>query len=159
LEFHREGYQVVLDADIQGFFDNLSHRVIMTAVAAEVADGNILNLVERFLTAGVLEEKVFQPTVVGTPQGGVISPLLANIVLNHLDWKLEAAGYRLGFRRRQPDRTRCDLLPPDRFLLRHHCPAVMYCVQAFIWLRIGASDVPQSFAVSTMPSRWAETST
>lgn len=94
LEFHREGYQVVLDADIQGFFDNLSHRVIMTAVAAEVADGNILNLVERFLTAGVLEEKVFQPTVVGTPQGGVISPLLANIVLNHLDWKLEAAGYR-----------------------------------------------------------------
>jgi len=94
LELHREGYKVVLDADIQGFFDNLSHRVMMTAVAAEVADGNILNLVERFLTAGVLEENVFQPTVVGTPQGGVISPLLANIVLNRLDWQLHAAGYR-----------------------------------------------------------------
>jgi group II intron reverse transcriptase/maturase len=94
LESHREGYPVVLDADIQGFFDHLSHRVIMAAVAAEVADGNILRLVERFLTAGVMEEGVFKPTTIGTPQGGVVSPLLANIVLNHLDWQLHAAGYR-----------------------------------------------------------------
>lgn len=94
LEFHRQGHPVVLDADIQGFFDNLSHRIIMEAVAAEVADGNILDLVQRFLTAGVLEEGLFQPTTVGTPQGGVISPLLANIVLNRLDWQLHAAGYR-----------------------------------------------------------------
>ena len=94
LEFHREGYLVVLDADIKGFFDNLSHRVIMEAVAAEVADGNILRLVEQFLTAGVMEEGVFKPTSIGTPQGGVISPLLANIVLNRLDWKLHEAGYR-----------------------------------------------------------------
>jgi group II intron reverse transcriptase/maturase len=94
LEYHHEGYRVVLDADISGFFDNLSHRVIMAAVAAEVADGNILRLVEKFLTAGVMEEGVFTPTTIGTPQGGVISPLLANIVLNHLDWQLHAAGYR-----------------------------------------------------------------
>jgi len=94
LELHREGYRVVLDADIQGFFDNLSHRVIMAAVAAEVADGNILRLVEKFLTAGVMEDGIFKPTTIGTPQGGVISPLLANIVLNHLDWQLHAAGYR-----------------------------------------------------------------
>ena len=94
LEFHRQGHRVVLDADIQGFFDNLPHRVIMGAVAAEVADGNILRLVERFLTAGVMEEGNFQPTTIGTPQGGVISPLLANIVLNRLDWQLHQAGYR-----------------------------------------------------------------
>lgn len=94
LELHRQGYRVVLDADIQGFFDNLSHRIIMAAVAADVADGNILNLVERFLTAGVMEEGVFKPTTIGTPQGGVVSPLLANIVLNRLDWQLHAAGYR-----------------------------------------------------------------
>lgn len=72
LKLHCEGYRVVLDADIQGFFDNLSHRVIMAAVAAEVADGNILNLVERFLTSGVMEDGVFKPTTIGTPQGGVI---------------------------------------------------------------------------------------
>jgi group II intron reverse transcriptase/maturase len=94
LEFHREGYRVLLDADIQGFFDNIPHRIIMEAVAAEVADGNILDLVEGFLTAGVMEDGVFKPTTIGTPQGGVISPLLANIVLNHLDWQLDAAGYR-----------------------------------------------------------------
>jgi len=94
LEFHRDGYLVVLDADIRGFFDNLSHRVIMAAVAAEVADGNILDLVERFLTSGVMEDGVFKPTTIGTPQGGVISPLLANIVLNRLDRKLHEAGYR-----------------------------------------------------------------
>ena len=94
LEFHRQGHTVVLDADIQGFFDNLSHSVIMAAVAAEVADGNILRLVEGFLTAGVMEDGVFKPTTVGTPQGGVVSPLLANIVLNHLDWRLHEAGFR-----------------------------------------------------------------
>jgi RNA-directed DNA polymerase len=93
LELHGQGYCVVLDADIQGFFDNLGHRIIMAAVAAEVADGNILDLVERFLTAGVMEEGAFRRTVMGTPQGGVISPLLANIVLNRLDWQLDAAGY------------------------------------------------------------------
>jgi group II intron reverse transcriptase/maturase len=93
LEFHRQGNMVVLDADIQGFFDNIPHKIIMEAVAAEIADGNILRLVERFLTAGVMENGVFKPTTIGTPQGGVISPLLANIVLNHLDWQLHEAGY------------------------------------------------------------------
>ena len=94
LEFHEQGDRVVLDADISGFFDNIPHRVIMAAIAAEVADGNILRLVEKFLTAGVMENGVFKPTTVGTPQGGVVSPLLANIVLNHLDWKLHEEGYR-----------------------------------------------------------------
>lgn len=94
LKFHAEGLTVVLDADIQGFFDNIPQQVIMEAVAAEVADGNILGLVERFLNAGVMEDGVFSPTTIGTPQGGVISPLLANIVLNRLDWRLHEAGYR-----------------------------------------------------------------
>ena len=93
LELHRQGYKVVLDADIQGFFDNIPHKIIMDAVAAEIADGNILRLVKSFLTAGVMENGVFKPTTIGTPQGGVISPLLANIVLNHLDWRLHEAGY------------------------------------------------------------------
>jgi len=66
----------------------------MMAVAAEVADGNILRLVQKFLRSGVMENGVFKPTTVGTPQGGVISPLLANIVLNHLDWQLYQHGYQ-----------------------------------------------------------------
>jgi retron-type reverse transcriptase len=53
LSFHREGDRVTLDADIAGFFDNIPHKLIVDAVHAEVADGNILNLVEKFLAAGV----------------------------------------------------------------------------------------------------------
>lgn len=94
LREHENGLSIVLDADISGFFDNLPHPVILAAVAAEVADGNILNLIEKFLRAGVMENGVFKPTTVGTPQGGVISPLLANIVLNHLDWTLHQRGCR-----------------------------------------------------------------
>lgn len=94
IELQRQGYTHVLDADIKGFFDNIPHAVIMAGVCAEVADGNILQIVEQFLKAGVMEEGVFQPTRLGTPQGGVISPLLANIALNSLDWHLHDAGYR-----------------------------------------------------------------
>ena len=94
LEFHRQGDLIVLDADIQGFFDNIPHKIVMEALAAEIADGNILRLVERFLRSGVKEDGVFKPTTIGTPQGGVISPLLANIVLNRLDWALHEKGYR-----------------------------------------------------------------
>jgi group II intron reverse transcriptase/maturase len=94
LELHEAGFCDVVDADIKGFFDNLSHPIIMQSVAERVADGNILDLVHKFLTSGVMDGGVFKPTSVGTPQGGVISPLLANIVLNHLDWQLHQAGYR-----------------------------------------------------------------
>jgi RNA-directed DNA polymerase len=94
LSCHEAGECITLDADIAGFFDNIPHKLIVDAVAEEVADGNILDLIWKFLAAGVMENGVFKPTTIGTPQGGVISPLLANIVLNKLDWRLEEAGYR-----------------------------------------------------------------
>lgn len=94
LELGQQGFRYVLDADISGFFDNLSHKAIMTELADVVADGNILRLVEKFLRAGVMEGGRFQQTRVGTPQGGVASPLLANIALNVLDWHLHEHGFR-----------------------------------------------------------------
>jgi group II intron reverse transcriptase/maturase len=94
LKLHEAGFKDVVDADISGFFDNLPFQVIMAAVAEKVADGNILRLIEKFLRSGVMENGVFKPTTVGTPQGGVLSPLLANIVLNHMDWQLEQLGWR-----------------------------------------------------------------
>jgi group II intron reverse transcriptase/maturase len=94
LELGRQGYRYVLDADIAGFFDNLSHQAVMRELSDVVADGNILRLVEKFLRAGVMEGGKIQPTRVGTPQGGVASPLLANIALNVLDWHLHEHGYR-----------------------------------------------------------------
>jgi group II intron reverse transcriptase/maturase len=88
-----KGYVVVLDADIQKFFDNIPHHIIMKLVAKRIADGNILRLIEKFLTSGVMEDGVYAETTIGTPQGGVISPLLANIVLDVLDKELAKAGY------------------------------------------------------------------
>lgn len=92
--FARKGYKVVLDADVMSFYDTIPHKLIMDLVAAEISDGNILGLIEKFLKSGVMEDGVLKPTKVGTPQGGVISPLLANIVLNHLDWQLHAQGFK-----------------------------------------------------------------
>lgn len=90
----KEGYVFVVDADIKGFFDNIPHSLIMAEIASEIADGNILQLIERFLKSGVMEERQFRPTTKGTPQGGVISPLLPNIVLNQFDHALENEGYK-----------------------------------------------------------------
>jgi RNA-directed DNA polymerase len=93
-EYLNQGFRYVVDADIKGFFDNIPHELIMAEVAAEIADGNILSLIERFLKSGVMEEGQLRPTKKGTPQGGVISPLLANIVLNPFDHELDRAGYK-----------------------------------------------------------------
>ena len=93
LQAKKEGRHIVVDADIKGFFDNLPQDVIMKAVGEEIADGNILEIIRKFLSAGVMEDGKFIDTTRGTPQGGVISPLLANIVLNRLDWALDEAGF------------------------------------------------------------------
>jgi RNA-directed DNA polymerase len=89
LQYAEQGYRYVVDVDIKGFFDNIPHNLIMESIAARIADGNILNLIERLLNSGVMEEGKLKPTIKGTPQGGVISPLLSNIALNHLDWFME----------------------------------------------------------------------
>ena len=93
LEYIEDDYKVVVDIDIKGFFDNIPHQVIMTMLRAEIADGNILDILEKFLSSGVMEDGKRVQTIKGTPQGGVISPLLANIVLNYLDWQLASQGY------------------------------------------------------------------
>ena len=92
-ELSQQGRRIVVDADIKGFFDEIPHKLIIDLVAERVADGNILGILQRFLTSGVMEDGVRRDTVRGTPQGGVISPLLANIVLDVLDGRLTAAGF------------------------------------------------------------------
>ena len=93
--YARQGWNMwIVEADIIGFFDNISHKLIYDLVAAEVSDGKMLALLKKFLQAGVMEGTRLKRTRKGTPQGGVISPLLANIVLNHLDWTLHKYGFR-----------------------------------------------------------------
>jgi len=93
LQYAQQGYRYVVDVDIKGFFDNIPHNLIQESVAARISDGNILRTIEKFLNSGVMEEGELMPTTRGTPQGGVISPLLSNIALDHLDWYLEGQGF------------------------------------------------------------------
>lgn len=95
LQAFGEGNRVVVEVDIQAFFDNLPHDLIIDQVAERVADGNILRILREFLTAEVIEDGSPHPVTQGTPQGGVISPLLANIVLDVLDQRLIQAGFQL----------------------------------------------------------------
>ena len=94
LDYHKQGYKYVVDADIKGFFDNIPHKLIMGLIEREISDGKTLNTIKKFLIAGVIEDGKFVSTKSGAPQGGVISPLISNIVLNHLDWTLDENGYK-----------------------------------------------------------------
>ena len=92
----KAGYDWVVDADLKSYFDTIPHDRLLALVKTRVADGRVLALVESFLRAGVLETaKGWQPTARGTPQGGVISPLLANVYLNPLDHQMAAAGWEM----------------------------------------------------------------
>jgi len=95
-ELLNEAQHWVVDADIQGYFDTIPHAKLMAKVAAKISDGRILELIESYLKAGVMEQcKGWETTEQGTPQGGVVSPLLANIYLDELDWVLTKAGMQM----------------------------------------------------------------
>jgi len=90
-----EGYTFVVDADIEGYFDNIPHERLMQMVTTKIADSKVLQLIEEFLTAGIVEEMKEWTPEKGTPQGGVLSPLLANIYLHPLDVRMKQRGYRM----------------------------------------------------------------
>jgi len=88
------GHDVVVDLDLEKFFDRVNHDILMGLVAKRVTDKRILRLIRSFLTAGVLEGGLVSPTEEGTPQGGPLSPLLSNLMLDVLDKELEKRGHR-----------------------------------------------------------------
>src|ERR1700722_1688696 len=88
------GHAVVVDIDLEKFFERVNHYILMGLVAKRVADKRLLKLIRGFLTAGMLEGGLASPTVEGTPQGGPLSPLLSNVMLDVLDKELEKRGHR-----------------------------------------------------------------
>ncbi|QQO34456.1 group II intron reverse transcriptase/maturase [Bradyrhizobium diazoefficiens] len=88
------GHAVVVDIDLEKFFDRVNHDILMGLVAKRVADKRLLKLIRGFLTAGAMEGGLVSPTEEGTPQGGPLSPLLSNLMLDVLDKELEKRGHR-----------------------------------------------------------------
>src|SRR6202045_3593008 len=89
-----QGYGWVIDLDLEKFFDRVNHDKLMGQIAKRVEDKRLLKLIRVFLNAGVMEDGLVSPSVEGTPQGGPLSPLLSNIVLDELDRELECRGHR-----------------------------------------------------------------
>jgi retron-type reverse transcriptase len=87
----------IVDADVSGFFDNLDHGLLREIIKRRVNDGGLIRLIGKWLNAGVLEGKQLYHPVKGTPQGGVISPILANVFLHHVldEWYAEVVKPRL----------------------------------------------------------------
>ena len=89
-----QGYDWAVDLDLEAFFDRVSHDRLMSRVGQRIADKRLCWIIRRFLQAGVMEEGLIQPTTEGAPQGGPLSPILSNLVLDELDKELERRGLR-----------------------------------------------------------------
>ena len=92
LELFNDGYDWIVDIDLQSFFDEVNQDKLIGIIRRTVKDGNLVSLIRKFLQSGVMEKGVIQETKKGTPQGGNLSPLLSNIMLNELDKELEKRG-------------------------------------------------------------------
>ena len=92
LEYLNDGYTYIVDIDLEKFFDNVPQDKLMYLVGKTVKDPDVISLVTKYLRAGVMVKGKYEETNIGTPQGGNLSPLLSNIMLNELDKELEARG-------------------------------------------------------------------
>lgn len=89
VEYMNDGYNWVVDIDLEKFFDTVDHNKLISILNKEIKDGKVLSLIRKFLVSGVMVGEHMEETEIGTPQGGNLSPLLANIILDELDWELE----------------------------------------------------------------------
>jgi RNA-directed DNA polymerase len=94
-QYLKEGYKYVVDADIKGYFDNISHDKLISRLKERIADRRIINIIRMFLKAKILNNMEGWKPTKGTPQGGVLSPLLANIYLHPLDELINKSGYKI----------------------------------------------------------------
>ena len=93
-QYVQAGHRVVVDVDLEKFFDRVNHDILMDRLAKRIADKRVLRLIRRYLQAGILAHGVHSERFEGTPQGGPLSPLLANVLLDEVDRELERRGHK-----------------------------------------------------------------
>ena len=93
-QYVQDGYQIVVDVDLEKFFDRVNHDILMDRLAKRIADKRILQLIRRYLQAGIMADGVTMERTDGIPQGGPLSPLLANVLLDEVDKELERRGHK-----------------------------------------------------------------
>lgn len=94
LEFLNDGYDWIVDIDLERFFDTVNHDKLMRIISNTIDDGDVISLIRKYLVSGVMVNGKYEETPIGTPQGGNLSPLLSNIMLNELDKELESRGFQ-----------------------------------------------------------------
>lgn len=127
-------YTWIVDIDLEKFFDTVNHDKLMTLVAKRVQDGDVISLIRKYLISGVMIDDEYKESIIGTPQGGNLSPLLSNIMLNELDWELERRG--LNFVRYADD---CIILVGSEKSANRVLAGVTKYIEENLWLKVNAS--------------------
>ena len=128
LELMNDGYKWIVDIDLEKFFDTVPHDKLMRIISKTIKDGDVISLIRKYLVSGIVIDEQYHESIIGTPQGGNLSPLLSNIMLNELDKELEIRG--LNFVRYADD---CLILVGSEKAAKR----VMECITKFIEEELG----------------------
>jgi len=127
-------YTWIVDIDLEKFFDTVNHDKLMTLIARRVQDGDVVSLIRKYLVSGIMIDDEYKESIIGTPQGGNLSPLLSNIMLNELDWELERRG--LNFVRYADD---CIVLVGSEKSANRVMTSVTKYIEENLWLKVNAN--------------------
>lgn len=142
LEMMNDGHAWIVDLDLEKFFDTVNHDKLMTIVGRTVKDGDVISIIRKFLVSGIMVDDEYEESIIGTPQGGNLSPLLANIMLNELDKEMEARG--LNFVRYADD---CIIMVGSRMAADRVMQSITKYIEQKLMLKVNATkskvDKPQ----------------
>ena len=99
-----DGNDWIVDIDLEKFFDTVNHDKLMTTIGRTIKDGDVISIIRKYLVSGIMIDDEYEDSIVGTPQGGNLSPLLANIMLNELDKEMEKRGLKVNMTKSKVDR-------------------------------------------------------
>jgi len=134
LEMMNDGHSWIVDIDLERFFDTVDHDKLMTIIGRTIKDGDVISIIRKFLVSGIMVDGEYEDSVIGTPQGGNLSPLLANIMLNELDKEMEARG--LDFVRYADD---CIIMVGSRQAAERVIRSITRYIEEKLGLKVNAS--------------------